>query len=79
LPVELKNQNQDLSRQYAVKGFPTVLFLDAEGKEIGRMGYKAGGVVLYLEAIKAKIPQAESGTKEAAFPSFPSLKHPVGP
>ena len=76
LPLELKNQNQELKRQYAVKSYPTVLFLDTEGKEIGRMGYRAGGVGLYLEEIKTKIPQADSGTKEAAFPSF---QPPTGP
>ena len=79
LPTELKNQNQELMSQYAVKKFPTVLFLDVEGKEIGRMGYRAGGVALYLEAIGAKIPQADSGTKEAAFPAIPSFQHPTGP
>jgi thioredoxin-related protein len=72
LPVELKNQNQELQKQYAVKSFPTVLFLDAEGKEIARMGYRPGGVGLYLEAIKSKIPQADTGAKEARpwAPSF---------
>ena len=79
LPAELKNQNQELMNQYAVKKFPTVLFLDAEGKEIARMGYRAGGVALYLDAIGAKIPQADSGTKETAFPAIPSFQHPTGP
>jgi len=72
LPLELKSQNYELQKQYAVKSFPTVLFLDAEGKEIARMGYRPGGVALYLEAIKSKIPQADTGAKEAVpwTPSF---------
>ncbi len=35
----------------------------AEGKEIGRMGYQAGAAALYLEAIKAQIPEGDTGTK----------------
>jgi thioredoxin-related protein len=79
LPTELKNQNQELMSQYAVKKFPTVLILDVEGKEIGRMGYRAGGVALYLAAIKIQIPQADAGTKGTAFPAFPPFLQPMSP
>ena len=79
LPLELKSQNYELEKQYAVKKFPTVLFLDAEGKEIARMGYRPGGVALYLEAIKSKISQADTGAKEVGpwTPSF--FPSPTGP
>lgn len=41
---DLKKQNQELSEKYAIQGFPTVIFLDAEGKELGRhVGYLPGG------------------------------------
>jgi len=40
---ELKKQNADLQAKYQVRGFPTILFLDAKGKVIGRSGYKPGG------------------------------------
>lgn len=77
LPPELKSQNYELQKQYSIKVFPTVLFLDAEGKEIARLGYRPGGVALYLEAIKAKIPQtAENG--QAALPPSPSFQNPPG-
>ena len=46
-------QNKALQKEYEVQGFPTVLLLDAEGKEIARTGYKAGGPVAYVEHLKA--------------------------
>ena len=42
-PSELKEQNARLAQQYKVEGFPTVLFLDAEGKRLGESGYLPGG------------------------------------
>jgi len=43
LPTELKAQNEKLAKQYNIKGFPTILLLDADGKVLGRMGYMRGG------------------------------------
>lgn len=40
---EVKKQNSALSDQFAIKGFPTVLLLDAEGKLLARTGYLRGG------------------------------------
>lgn len=40
---ELKKQNKAMKRKYSIRGFPTILFLDAEGEVIGRTGYMAGG------------------------------------
>lgn len=37
---KVRQQNAALKKKYAVAGFPTILFLNAEGKELGRMvGY----------------------------------------
>ncbi len=40
---ELKAQNAKLNKKYGVRGYPTILFLNAEGKSVGRSGYKRGG------------------------------------
>ena len=40
---KLKKQNAELAKKYEVRGFPTILFLDAKGKVIGKSGYMAGG------------------------------------
>lgn len=52
LPEETAKQNKDLATQYAVKGFPTVLLLSAEGKEIARTGYRPGGAEAYVKHLK---------------------------
>jgi thioredoxin-related protein len=37
---ELKAANQELSKKYAVRGFPTIIVLDADGKELfKKVGY----------------------------------------
>jgi thioredoxin-related protein len=54
LPKE-KEQNEKLSEEFKVNGFPSVLLLNAKGKEIGRTGYQAGGPKKYVEHLKALI------------------------
>jgi len=49
LPDELKTQNEKLSEQYEIRGFPTVLVLDADGQPIARTGYRDGGAEAYVE------------------------------
>ena len=40
---DLKKQNLAMQNTYKVQGFPTVLFLKANGKVIGQYGYDEGG------------------------------------
>jgi thioredoxin-related protein len=54
---ELRRQNQELMRQFNVEGFPTILLLNADGKQIGQTGYVPGGPQRFIEninSIKAK-------------------------
>ena len=55
LPPELKKQNEDLKRKFQIRGFPTVLFLDANEKQIGRSGYKPGGPEKWIEDASKQI------------------------
>ena len=41
--AETKKENRALATKYDVKGFPTIVFTDAAGKELGRSGYMRGG------------------------------------
>ena len=42
--ADLRKQNEDLQAKYGVDGFPTLVLLDPQGKEIARqVGYLAGG------------------------------------
>jgi thioredoxin-related protein len=43
LPKELKKQNDELKNKNKVDGFPTILFFDAKGEVVGKMGYQEGG------------------------------------
>jgi protein disulfide-isomerase len=52
LAKETVKQNQDLSDKYKVEGFPTVILLNAAGKELARTGYREGGGKAYVEYIK---------------------------
>ena len=36
---KLKTQNTGLARKYDIKGYPTVLFLDANGDSMGKLGH----------------------------------------
>ena len=55
---DLKKANAALKKQYDVHGFPTLVVLDKDGKEIGRqVGYSEGGpkaFIAKLEGFKAK-------------------------
>jgi thioredoxin-related protein len=49
---EIKAQNEKLAAVYQIRGFPTVLLLDAEGTVLNKTGYQAGGPAAYVEHIK---------------------------
>jgi thioredoxin-related protein len=60
LPEKVTRQNEKLAQQYGIRGFPTVLLLDAKGKVIGRTGYQAGGPKAYVKHIKELLAKAKS-------------------
>ncbi|MCB5259891.1 MAG: thioredoxin family protein [Candidatus Cloacimonetes bacterium] len=49
---ELKKQNQYLQRQFGIQGYPTILLVDEEGKEIARTGYQPGGAQNYVKHLQ---------------------------
>ena len=52
---ELKKQYQALQKKYAVRGFPTVMLIDARGKELCSAGYSKGGAKVWLEKFLNKL------------------------
>ena len=52
LPEALKEQNETLRERYRIRGFPTILLLDAEGEELARTGYRRGGPEAYVEHLQ---------------------------
>lgn len=50
LPQDQQVKNRALSQEFGVRGFPTSIILDKEGKELGRwVGYDPSGVTGYIE------------------------------
>ncbi len=46
----IKERNQNLAAQYGVTGFPTIILLNSEGKELARQsGYAGGGVTGFID------------------------------
>ena len=52
---ETAKRNGELSRKYAVRGYPTVLLLDAKGEVLGQTGYRQGGPEKYLAHLKGLV------------------------
>jgi thioredoxin-related protein len=57
LPDDVKQQNDALGKQFNIEGFPTLIVLDADGKELGRqVGYDPGSgtdaVIAKLKSFK---------------------------
>ena len=51
-PPELKKANQALQQQYKIQGYPTIVVLNGEGKEVGRLGYMKGGPKAFIEELE---------------------------
>lgn len=50
-PQDLSTQNKHLQKQFGVNGFPSIVIIDANQKQIGTAGYRQGGgkqYALYL-------------------------------
>jgi thioredoxin-related protein len=65
-------RNKELQKKHGVRGFPTVLLMNADGEVYAQTGYQAGGVEPYLEhlgEIRAAGLEALAGSKKivAAF------------
>jgi protein disulfide-isomerase len=55
-PQEVKDRNQKYASQYKVRGFPTIMLLEAGGDVIAQTGYQAGGAVTYVKHLESLLP-----------------------
>ena len=46
-----RRKNQIVAKKYMVRGYPTVLLLDKNGKVLAKTGYQAGGPVEYTNML----------------------------
>jgi protein disulfide-isomerase len=57
----IKQQNQELKKQFGIRGFPTILFLDGDGKQLGQHGYEEGGPTKWIASAESKMTPAAEG------------------
>ena len=48
-----KAENEKLTQKYGIRGFPTALILDGDGKKVGETGYRRGGAAEYVKHLKS--------------------------
>lgn len=52
LPKPKQEKNEELAKQYQIQGFPSVVVLNSEGKEVGRLGYQPGGAEAFIAELE---------------------------
>ncbi|MEO5802423.1 MAG: thioredoxin family protein [Verrucomicrobiota bacterium] len=50
--ADVKKANQTLQQKYGVKGYPTIIVLDGEGKKVGQLGYMKGGPKAFIAELE---------------------------
>jgi protein disulfide-isomerase len=53
-----KYYNQQLANMYGVKGFPTIILLDKNGRGLLKTGYVQGGVENYIQQLEQYMPHS---------------------
>lgn len=59
MSAELKQKNDALRSKYGVRGFPTVVLTDADGKMLSQTGYRPGGGKAYVNHLKDLFKKAD--------------------
>ena len=49
---QLVAQNQKLQQQYGIRGYPTVIVLNGDGKKVVKLGYQEGGPGPFVDRLK---------------------------
>ena len=57
LAPEVKKQNEELAQKYGIQGFPTIVVLNGEGKQVGELGYQPGGASAFVKELQ-KLPKS---------------------
>jgi len=52
---ELKKQNRELQQKFEIRGYPTILFLDANEKVVARSGYLKDGPAAWIADAEGKL------------------------
>lgn len=52
LSAAQKQANDALAKKYGIKGYPTIIVLNSEGKKVGELGYQPGGPKAFIAALE---------------------------
>jgi thioredoxin-related protein len=68
--------NAQLDKTYRITGYPTIIVLNPDGRQVGRLGYVSGGPAAFIEKLTglertAKISAASAPTRPAPEPERP--------
>ncbi len=58
LTPEVRKQNGELAQKFAVQGFPTIVVLNGDGKQVGELRYQPGGASAFVQELQ-KLPAKE--------------------
>ena len=57
LSAEVRKQNQILAQKFEIRGFPTIVILNGDGKQLGLLGYMPGGPKAFINELN-QIPKS---------------------
>ena len=57
LTAEVRKQNASLAQKFEIEGFPTIVILNPDGKQVGLLGYVPGGPGAFIREL-AKVPKS---------------------
>jgi protein disulfide-isomerase len=72
LPEAQQHANARLDKAYHINSYPTIILLDSDGRQIGRMGYLFGGASSFIAKLEKKVAKTKAKTsvaEEAAAPT----------
>jgi thioredoxin-related protein len=58
--AEQKKANQALQEKYQIRGYPTLVVLDGDGKKVGELGYVPGGPKAFIEEFEKQTKKKAS-------------------
>jgi thioredoxin-related protein len=64
---QILRQNRDLAIKYHIEQFPTVVVLSPDGAELGRLGYIAGSVEKFADAVNKLISGSHSSRRNSSY------------
>ncbi|MBA2436327.1 MAG: thioredoxin family protein [Chthoniobacterales bacterium] len=57
LTAEVRTQNQTLAQKLGIRGFPTIVMMNGEGKPLAVLGYVRGGPEVFISELK-QVPKS---------------------